>query len=252
MNTVESIRRVKKLWRVRAERLVGQRRHRLTVIGVADTNPLRVRVRCACGTEKVVMWKALNAKVRPTTSCGCVGGSRERYSRRHQHLMGQRYGMLVVVRDLRVPCRRRGWDLYEHECLCMCDCGQRTQVEASQLRRPSGTRSCGCLQRRQGPEHPNWDQTKTEAEREDEVRRRKCYKYKAWRRAVVKAHPSCVCGATRGLQAHHLEGWNERPDLRYAVDNGVTLGEACHVAYHRAMGWAGSTKYKFLSFMRGH
>lgn len=40
-------------------------------------------------------------------------------------------------------------------------------------------------------------------------------------------------GKTVRLHAHHIKGFAERPDLRFEVDNGLTLCEPCHYAVHR-------------------
>jgi hypothetical protein len=49
------------------------------------------------------------------------------------HLFGQRFNRLTVVGYI----GSRGWD-------CLCDCGNKTVVKASQLRQ-GRTKSCGCL-----------------------------------------------------------------------------------------------------------
>lgn len=51
---------------------------------------------------------------------------------------------------------------------------------------------------------------------------------------AVRARDGCCrdCGATVGLQAHHLKPWASFPELRYDVGNGVTLCGGCHARRH--------------------
>lgn len=58
-------------------------------------------------------------------------------------------------------------------------------------------------------------------------------RYRKWREAVIARDGRCRhCGATESLQAHHVEGWEVRSDLRYAIANGLTLCAPCHDAIH--------------------
>ena len=54
-------------------------------------------------------------------------------------LTGQRFGRLVVIRELE---ERQGihikWE-------CVCDCGNKHNATGSNLKKPNHTRSCGCL-----------------------------------------------------------------------------------------------------------
>lgn len=64
-------------------------------------------------------------------------------------------------------------------------------------------------------------------------------KTKAFRRGVL-SRDGYVCqtcggnyaGKTRGLHAHHIKSFSDYPDLRYVVDNGVTLCRSCHLHLH--------------------
>lgn len=61
------------------------------------------------------------------------------------------------------------------------------------------------------------------------------YQYKKWRKDVfVRDDYTCKkCGLKGGrLNAHHIKEWAEFPELRFDIDNGITLCEPCHYATH--------------------
>lgn len=56
-------------------------------------------------------------------------------------------------------------------------------------------------------------------------------KYKDWRKAVfVRDDYVCQSCKKRGsdLEAHHIKSWDDYPDLRYCISNGITLCKSCH------------------------
>lgn len=59
----------------------------------------------------------------------------------------------------------------------------------------------------------------------------------AWARAVKDRDGwRCrICGATRGLVAHHVRPWATFSALRYDLDNGETLCNTCHARMHPTM-----------------
>ena len=67
-------------------------------------------------------------------------------------LLGQRFGQLVVVEKLQST--RSGSTMWS----CLCDCGNYTQSTTRLLNRAGRyvTRSCGCVRRRRGAEHRDW------------------------------------------------------------------------------------------------
>lgn len=58
-------------------------------------------------------------------------------------LSGRRFGMLTVIRP-----EGRTANTGTVRWLCRCDCGAEKQIDGGSLRRPNGTRSCGCLRGR--------------------------------------------------------------------------------------------------------
>lgn len=58
--------------------------------------------------------------------------------------------------------------------------------------------------------------------------------YYRWRKAVLSRDGACViCQSTSMLCVHHKRPIASRPDLIFAVDNGVTLCEVHHRAAHK-------------------
>ena len=40
------------------------------------------------------------------------------------------------------------------------------------------------------------------------------------------------CFSTENLDAHHIKSWNHYPDLRFKLNNGLTLCKSCHSKLH--------------------
>jgi len=58
--------------------------------------------------------------------------------------------------------------------------------------------------------------------------------YRKWKKAVLlRDNLTCqVCGSKKKLQAHHINSGSYFPELRYDVDNGITLCRNCHSHFH--------------------
>lgn len=62
-------------------------------------------------------------------------------------------------------------------------------------------------------------------------RNRMIIEYKLWRLGVLKRDFfTCRCCGARGgkLQAHHIKSFSRYKDLRYDINNGLTLCKKCH------------------------
>jgi len=70
---------------------------------------------------------------------------------------------------------------------------------------------------------------------------RKSIEIRLWREAVF-ARDNYTCQKRgcrkRGkkLNAHHKNNFSEYPELRTAIDNGITLCEKCHIEFHKKYG----------------
>lgn len=90
------------------------------------------------------------------------------------------------------------------------------------------------------------------------LRIRKSTEYAIWRRNVIdRDHKTCqCCGKTGGrLEVHHIENFLNNVDLRFSVDNGITLCEDCHNAkkygsFHNIYGTKDNNKKQLEEYMK--
>lgn len=83
-----------------------------------------------------------------------------------------------------------------------------------------------------GKNHWNWKGGVTP----ENQRQRSSAQAKAWRNAVFERDKYIcqLCGKQGGkLNAHHIKSWAKHTDLRFEVENGITLCEKCHRQIHK-------------------
>ena len=59
--------------------------------------------------------------------------------------------------------------------------------------------------------------------------------HKAWATHIKKRdNMACQeCGSTENIVAHHIKSWTKFPELRFDINNGITLCNICHKKQHR-------------------
>ena len=80
---------------------------------------------------------------------------------------------------------------------------------------------------KQKDKHPNWKGGITE----ENHRIRLSIEYRLWREAVLaRDNWTCqICGKRGGdMESHHIKKFAKFPELRFAIDNGLTLCVGCH------------------------
>lgn len=126
-----------------------------------------------------------------------------------------------------------------------CTCGNVDYVSYSNFKR--GRKWCTACshKKRRGPGNPSWNPLLTDEDRE---KRRYDKRFIKWSREV-KSRDNYTCAAcfVRGvkLHSHHIESWNSTKDLRYDLDNGVTLCAECHTDFHNQFGRGHNTREQF-------
>jgi 5-methylcytosine-specific restriction endonuclease McrA len=99
-----------------------------------------------------------------------------------------------------------------------------------------------------GELNPNWKGGTTP----QNMKIRKSIEFRLWREAVfARDNFTCQKYGVKGcmLHAHHIQNFSQYPELRFAIDNGVTLSEKAHKEFHRKYGRRGNTREQLEEFL---
>jgi len=81
---------------------------------------------------------------------------------------------------------------------------------------------------------------------------RSSIQYRLWRESVF-ARDSWTCQKTgqKGglLRCHHIQNFAQFPELRFAIDNGITLSNRAHKEFHKKYGIKNNTKEQLEEFL---
>ena len=84
----------------------------------------------------------------------------------------------------------------------------------------------------------------------EKIRRNK--DYKIWRELVFERDNwTCQKCLERGfeLNAHHIENFSDNKDLRFNIDNGITLCRECHYKFHKIYGFNNNNDLQLRKFL---
>lgn len=74
-----------------------------------------------------------------------------------------------------------------------------------------------------------------------------------WREAVL-ARDNWTCqkyGIKGGrLHSHHIQNFAQYPELRFAIDNGITFSDKAHKEFHKKYGIKNNTKKQIEEFIK--
>jgi hypothetical protein len=86
----------------------------------------------------------------------------------------------------------------------------------------------------------------------ERVKIRTSIEYELWRKAVF-ARDMFTCQKTKisggRLTAHHINNFAEFPELRFAIDNGITLREDVHKEFHKRYGRKNNCRQQLEEFL---
>lgn len=187
----------------------------------------KIKVRCPnCNKERMAYWRV----VRNVQHSYC-----QKCTKRMQRKIlpvGELYGRLRVIK----PSDKSGYTV------CKCSCGV-VKEHYNYCLTSGQTKSCGCLKkenfnnitRATREKHGRWKGGITDVNQSI----RQSVKYKQWRTFVYERDDyTCQKCSQVGyeLNCHHIKPFSLYEDLRFDIDNGITLCKECHNEFHSIYG----------------
>jgi len=99
-----------------------------------------------------------------------------------------------------------------------------------------------------GEKNPNWKNGVSPKN----ILIRSSIDYRLWREAVfARDNWTCQKYGIRGgkLHPHHIKNFAQFPELRFAIDNGITFSEKAHREFHKKYGRENNTKEQLEEFL---
>lgn len=161
----------------------------------------------------------------------------EEYMQKLKKIYGDKYDLSQVVyngtkNSITVSCPKHGiWN-----------------PNAKDFSEGHGCPDCG-IEARSGENHPNYIDGLS---KERHYSRNSNHALK-WSWAVRNRDKACDCCGIEFKKgnlrhAHHLESWVDNEDLRFDINNGISLCKKCHYLFHRSYGNGYNTKEQYIEF----
>ena len=86
----------------------------------------------------------------------------------------------------------------------------------------------------------------------ENVKIRTSLEYRYWRKKIfLRDNFTCQKYKIRGrdLVAHHINNFSDFPELRFAIDNGITLSKRAHKEFHSIYGIKNNTREQLQEFL---
>lgn len=119
-----------------------------------------------------------------------------------------------------------------------CNCGSKSTITFADFSSDRRCKKCG-IEKRTGHNNHNYNPNLTD---EDRKNRRLIKGYDQWVKDVYKKNnytcQKCGCNSNRKnrLNAHHIDGYAENPNIRLDLNNGITFCQKCHMGFHYIYG----------------
>ena len=105
-----------------------------------------------------------------------------------------------------------------------------------------------CSEARRGSKNYSW---KGGVTNENDIVRRSL-EYRMWRDTCFE-RDNYTCQKTKmvggPLQVHHINNFADNKELRFDVDNGITLSEDQHILFHKIYGYKNNTREQLDEFL---
>lgn len=136
------------------------------------------------------------------------------------------------------------------ECICLNHIDKGIQKVRYNNIQSGNTKCCDyCSVRvRFGEDHWSWRGGITS----ENNKIRSSVEYIEWRSSVFRRdNYTCrCCNSSGNLQAHHIKNFSDNKDLRFDINNGVTLCKDCHKEFHSKYGKKNNDKSQLNEFIK--
>lgn len=227
------------------EDLSGKKINNLTIVSLSHfDNGSHWNCLCDCGNNTVVKAGLLNSGQIKT--CGCRSSF---FKNKNIGLIGTKIGKYTIIDTISLLNKNGESRSYLKR---QCECGKISFV------RPKGknileNKSCYNCWDKKGDKNPNYDPNIPDEDRF--LKRNLDPLNREWIKSVKKRDGyTCQITNKKGkVCAHHIQSWNTNQNLRYDVNNGITILNSLHVEFHKRYGFGDNTREqyeKFVSDMR--